>query len=72
MFNVLNLVIVFQERNLVHRKLESRYNEDMSLCLVAGPILENDSHLLRHLSFLHLSITLVIQSNDNQDALFYF
>ena len=42
------LVKVFQERNLVHHRLEFRHNEDMSLCLVAGPILENDLQLFQY------------------------
>ena len=42
---VVVLVKVFQERNLVHHRLKFRYNEDMSLCMVAGPILKNDLQL---------------------------
>ena len=45
---VVVLVKVFQERNLVPHRFEFRYNEDMSLCLVAGPILENDLELFRY------------------------
>ena len=42
------LVKFFQERNLVHHRLEFHYNEDMSLCLVEGPILENELQLFQY------------------------